>query len=237
MENKKRNFWISAFQRNGQRFLCSSCGYAGEFNAFRLDIKTYNPEVRFICPSCRTDLVFDPEFEAMRPGHGEMIYREASFSNRSQWVRMRQVLLVGSGLVLFILVLVYVQFARLGTRMEGLDAHVYALSVAESQHSGSGRPVDLSVPEFQEIEAGYAIRPRSAVRESSGVRIKGVVVNEKAFAVDAKFRLSQAEHSQTFLVVDLASGKGEPFEVLVPGATEASGKVLVEVVKTSLNFE
>lgn len=237
MNNKKRNFWISVFQRNGQRFLCSSCGYAGELNSFSLAIQPDSREIRFLCPSCQSDLVFDPESEAMRPGHGEMVHPEVSLSRRLQRTRMLQALLVGCGLAVVVLVFVYAQFARLGTRMADLDANLKNLSGRQSQGTGLGGEVDLAFPGFQEVGAGYAILPRSAVRESSGVRIKGVVVNEKAMTVDAKFRLTQAGHAQTFLVENLASGTGETFDVLLPGATDTTGRVMVEVVKTNLSLE
>jgi hypothetical protein len=100
-----------------------------------------------------------------------------------------------------------------------------------------GGRVELSFPGFQEIGAGYAVMPRSAVRESSGMRVKGVVVNEKAFTVDARFRLSQGGASQTFYVENVSPGTGETFDVFLSGATDTSGKIMVEVVETNLRLE
>lgn len=233
---RKSSFWISVFQRTGQRFLCSACAFAGDFNAFRLAPDEKGCTVRFLCPNCQQELRFDAASEAMVVGHGEMLHPEVSLAGRWRIARLRQGLLVGGVMVAVILVFVYALFGRLGSKMEGMNTHLKDLSILQAQ-AGLGGRVDLSFPGFQEIGAGYALLPKSATRESSGVRIRGVLVNEKAFTVDAKFRLTLGVHSQTFLVENVSPGTGETFEVFLPGAQDTAGTVLVEVLETSLRLE
>jgi len=235
--SKQRNVWISVFQRTGQRFVCTACGFAGDFNAFRLDLGGEASKIRFLCPNCQHDLGFDPVTEDMVSGHGEMLHPEVSLAGRWRIARLRQALVVGSIMAAVILLVVYLLFARLGIRLESLDSHFKDLASRQAQSSGLGGRVELSFPGFQEIGAGYAVMPRSAVRESSGMRIKGVVVNEKAFTVDARFRLSQGSASQTFYVENVLPGTGETFDVFLSGASDTSGKIMVEVVETNLRLE
>jgi predicted RNA-binding Zn-ribbon protein involved in translation (DUF1610 family) len=232
---KKRSFWISVFQRTGQRFACPSCGYAGEFNAFRLNLTGEDCLVRFLCPNCQHELRFDASEEAMVSGHGEMLHPETSFARHWNLVRLRQALFLGLGATLVLIAFGYWQHVDIGRRIASLSARGNSHNTRQGQ--GLGGTVDLAFPGFQEIGAGYAVKPRSVAREANGVRFKGIVVNEKAFTVDARFRVTQGQASQTFYVENVAPGTGETFDVLLPGATDTSGMVQVEVLETNLRLE
>ncbi len=236
MANHSEKFWISIFQRSGQRFVCSICGYAGEFNTFRLVHTETGAGVLFFCPSCNGTLVFDTMTRSMHKGAGEMLHPEVSLGGWS-WLGPKAVSLAALGVSLVILALVASLFFRMESRIGRLEDRLVALSSRPAQASGLSGRVDLKDPGAQEIGSGYAILPRSAVSESGGVRVRGVVVNEKSVSVDAEFRFTLGDRAETFTVADLSPGSGEPFEVFLPGAAEASSPALVEVLATNLHLD
>lgn len=84
MPNKTEQFWISVFRRSGQRFVCGICGYAGDFNSFRLVHTEEGTGVLFFCPSCNNNLLFDTASRSMRTG-GELIHPEVSLGSKWNW--------------------------------------------------------------------------------------------------------------------------------------------------------
>jgi predicted RNA-binding Zn-ribbon protein involved in translation (DUF1610 family) len=237
MPEEKRNFWISSFQRSGQRFFCAACGFAGDFNDFKLDLRESESEVYFICPSCGNELVFDAEKKSMNAGSGVMIHPEVSLGGKGKWTFARSLFLGLAGIGVVLLVLAYVVFVRLVPGLGRLEARLADPPDHSMQAPGPSDEVDFSLPGVQEIGSDYAILPRSAVRESSGVRFRGVLVNERSLAVDAKFRLTMGNRSQTFFVENVAPGTGEPFEVFLPGATDTAGRATIEVLETNPRLE
>ena len=237
MMHKQENIWISIFERSGQRFICGVCGFAGEFNSFRQAFSGGGTEVIFFCHSCGNALVFDTETKTMRANSGELIRPEISLGDRWHWVKPKVLSLAALGVSVVILILTAALFFRMESRIGRLDDRLVTLSTRPPQVPGTLGRVDLKDPGAQEIGSGYAILPRSATSESGGVRVRGVVVNEKSLAVDAEFRFSLGGREETFTVANLSPGTGEPFEVFLPGASEASGPALVEVLATNLHLD
>lgn len=237
MANHTDKFWISVFQRSGQRFVCSICGYAGEFNSYRLVHTGTGSGVLFFCPSCNNSLIFDTESKTMRGGSGEMVRPEVSLGSRWSWTGPRTLSLAALGVSLVILGLVASLFVRMESSIGRLEDRLVTQSSLSVQTPALYGRVDLKDLGAQEIGSGYAILPRSAVSESGGVRVRGVVVNEKALTVDAEFRFSLGGRVETFTVANLSPGSGEPFEVFLPGAAEPSGPALVEVLETNLHLD
>lgn len=237
MMHKQENIWISIFERSGQRFICGVCGFAGEFNSFRQAFSGGGTEVIFFCHSCGNALVFDTETKSMRANTGELIRPEVSLGARWSWVSPKAFSLAALGVSVVILILTAALFFRMESRIGRLDDRLVTLSTRPAQAPGALGRVDLKDPGAQEIGSGYAILPRSATSESGGVRVRGVVVNEKSLAVDAEFRFSLGGRKETFTVANLSPGTGEPFEVFLPGASEASGPALVEVLATNLHLD
>jgi hypothetical protein len=237
MMHKQENIWISIFERSGQRFICGVCGFAGEFNSFRQAFSGGGTEVIFFCHSCGNALVFDTETKTMRANSGEMIRPEVSLGVRWSWVSPKVFSLAALGVSVLILILTAVMFFRMESRIGRLDDRLVTLSTRPAQAPGALGRVDFKDPGAQEIGQGYAILPRSATSESGGVRVRGVVVNEKSLAVDAEFRFTLGDRSESFTVANLSPGTGEPFEVFLPGASEASGPALVEVLATNLHLD
>jgi hypothetical protein len=237
MMHKQENIWISIFERSGQRFICGVCGFAGEFNSFRQAFSGGGTEVIFFCHSCGNALVFDTETKTMRANSGEMIRPEVSFGDSRSWIKPKVLSLAALFVSVVILILTAALFFRMESRIGRLDDRLVALSTRPARAPGVSGRVDLKDPGAQEIGSGYAILPRSAVSESGGVRVRGVVVNEKSLAVDAEFRFSLGGREETFTVANLSPGTGEPFEVFLPGASEVSGPALVEVLETNLHLD
>jgi len=237
MANHSDKFWISVFQRSGQRFVCSICGYSGEFNSFRLIHTETGSDVLFFCPTCNNNLIFDTDTKSMRGGTGEMVRPEVSLGGGWSWISHKALSLASLGVSLVILVLVSSLFFKVESQLGRLEDRHVATSFRPGQAPAALGQVDLKDPGAQEIGQGYAILPKSTVSESGGVRVRGVVVNEKALTVDAEFRFSLGGHEDTFTVADLPPGSGEPFEVFLPGAAEPSGPALVEVVETNLHLD
>jgi len=169
----------------------------------------------------------------MRTG-GELIHPEVSLGSKWNWTGLPMAAL---GVSLVILVLIGALFIRMESRIGRLEDRIVALSTRPVQTSSLYGRVDLKDPEAQEIGSGYAILPRSATSEPGGVRIRGVVINERSLVVDTELRLTLGGHSESFTVVNLSPGIGEPFSVFLQGATEASGPVLVEVLATNLRLD
>jgi len=237
MMHKQENIWISIFERSGQRFICGVCGFAGEFNSFRQAFSGGGTEVIFFCHSCGNALVFDTETKSMRANSGQLIRPEVSLGARWSWVSPKAFSLAALGVSVLILILTATLFFRMESRIGRLDDRLVTLSTRPAQAPGALGRVDLKDPGAQEIGQGYAILPRSATSESGGVRVRGVVVNEKSLAVDAEFRISLGGREETFTVANLSPGTGEPFEVFLLGASEASGPALVEVLATNLHLD
>jgi len=237
MMHKQENIWVSIFERSGQRFICGVCGFAGEFNSFRQAFSGGGTEVLFFCHSCGNALIFDTETKSMRANSGEMIRPEVSLGDRWPWIKPKILSLAALGVSLVILALIGFMFFRMESRIGHLDDRLIALSTPPAQVPGTLGRVDFKDPSAQEIGQGYAILPRSATSESGGVRVRGVVINEKSLSVDAEFRFSLGGREETFTVANLSPGTGEPFEVFLPGALEASGPALVEVLATNLRLE
>ena len=237
MMNKQENIWVSIFQRSGQRFVCGVCGFAGEFNSFRLAFSGGGTEVIFFCHSCGNALVFDTETKSMRANTGELIRPETSLRGRWSWIGPKALSLAALGVSVVILILTAVMFFRMESRIGRLDDRLVALSTRPAQAPGTLGRVDLKDPGAQEIGQGYAILPRSATSESGGVRVRGVVFNEKSLSVDAEFRISLGNRSESFVVSNVGPGTGEPFEIFLAGASEASGPALVEVLETNLRLD
>lgn len=237
MSNEHVHFWVSIFQRSGQRFECNSCHFCGEFNSFRLMPPDSKSEVVFFCPSCDHALIFDTELKVMRAYSGQMIRPEVSLGSRWKWLNPKSGYLAAIIAGVLVLVLAFLMFARLDYRVKRLEGHPDAPPPHPAQTVLQGGPLDLSFPGYQEICAGYAIMPKSVVREPYGVRIRGVVVNEKSVRVDARFRFIMSGCSQNFIVENLAPGARDTFEVFLPGATDTTGTATIEVVETSLNLE
>ena len=173
----------------------------------------------------------------MRANSGELIRPEVSLGARWSWVSPKAFSVAALGVSVVILILTVVLFYRMESRIGRLDDRLVALSTRPAQAPGALGRVDLKDPGAQEIGSGYAILPRSATSESGGVRVRGVVVNEKSLAVDAEFRFSLGGREETFTVANLSPGTGEPFEVFLPGASEASGPAQVEVLATNLHLD
>jgi len=237
MMNKQENIWISIFERSGQRFVCGVCGFAGEFNSFRLAFSGTGTEIIFFCHSCGNALVFDTETKSMRANTGELIRPEVSLGDRWSWIKPKVLSLAALGVSVVILILTAALFFRMESRIGRLDDRLVALSTRPAQAPGALGRVDFKDPGAQEIGSGYAILPRSATSESGGVRVRGVVVNEKSLCVDAEFRFTLGGREETFTVANLSPGTGEPFEIFLAGAQEASGPALVEVLETNLRLD
>lgn len=173
----------------------------------------------------------------MRANTGELIRPETSLRGRWSWVSPKAFSLAALGVSVLILILTAALFFRMESRIGRLDDRLVALSTRPAQAPGTLGRVDFKDPGAQEIGQGYAILPLSAVSESGGVRVRGVVVNEKALAVDAEFRFSLGGHAETFTVANLSPGTGEPFAVFLTGSAETSGPALVEVLETNLRLE
>jgi len=237
MMNKQENIWVSIFQRSGQRFICGVCGFAGDFNQFRQAFSGTGTEIIFFCHSCGNALVFDTETKSMRANSGELIRPEVSLGGRWSWIKPKVLSLAALGVSVVILILIGALFIRMESRNGRLESRLIALSSRLAAAPVLSGQVDFKNPGAQEIGSGYAILPRFATSESGGVRVRGVVVNEKALAVDAKFRLTLGERAETFAVANLSPGTGEPFEIFLPGAAEASGPALVQVLESNLHLE
>lgn len=123
------------------------------------------------------------------------------------------------------------------SRIGRLESRIVALSTRPMQAPALYGKVDLKDPEAQEIGQSFAILPRSSTSEPGGVRIRGVVINERSLVVDTELRLTLGGHSESFTVANLSPGIGEPFTVFLQGATEASGPALVEVLTTNLHLD
>lgn len=237
MKKQQENIWVSIFQRSGQRFVCGVCGYAADFNAFRQMFTGTSTEIIFFCPSCGNALVFDTDAKVMRAGSGEMIHPEVSLGARWSWLGSKAISLAALGVSLVILVLVATLLVRMESRIGRIEKNLVALSSRPVLAPGPSGSVDLKDPGAQEIGSGYAIMPKSVETVPGGVRVLGVVINEKALTVDAEFRFNLGIHSESFTVANLSPGTGEPFDIFLPGASEAAGPALVEVLATNLHLD
>jgi hypothetical protein len=184
-------------------------------------------------------LVFDAKTRDMRAGTGEMIRPEVSLKGKWRWIRSRFLVPAALAAVVVVLALALVMFVRQESRINHLEARlaIPPPPPAPVQDPGPDGQVDLSFLSAQEISGGYALVPLSVVRESTGVRVRGVVVNEKSIAVDVRFRCTLGSSSQSFFVENVIPGKGKDFEVFLPGATDTAGKAKVEVIETAVRWD
>jgi hypothetical protein len=182
-------------------------------------------------------LIFDTQTRDMRAHTGEMIRPEVSVKGKWNWIRSPFLVLASLAAVVVVLAVASFMFVQLESRINHLEARLAVPPPAPVQDPGPDGQVDLSFPSAQEISGGYALVPISVVRESSGVRLRGVIVNEKAIAVDVRFRCTLGGSSQSFFVENVTPGKGKDFEVFLPGATDTAGKAKVEVIETAVRWD
>ena len=77
--------------------------------------------------------------------------------------------------------------------------------------------VDLSRPTLQVIRPGYSVGQASLEQHLTGVRVRGIILNETAVAQEsANFRLTIDGQHQEFFIQRLEPGSASAFEVYVP---------------------